>query len=96
MAFWKKYRKQDGSVGRQLAMIPEVTSAVLCGQNDSLVYAYEVTLKANLSLRPQEFRKPVMSLVGGAAVLDTDDQSDHAGDAATDIQVSNGLVETAN
>lgn len=37
-----------------------------------------------------------MSLVGGAAVLDTDDQSDHAGDAATDIQVSNGLIETAS
>lgn len=37
-----------------------------------------------------------MGLVGGAAVLDTDDQSYHAGEAATNSHVSNGLVEVFN
>lgn len=50
----------------------------------------------NLNLRPQEFRKPIMGLVGGAAVPDTDDQSYHAGEAATNNQVSNELVKTIN
>ena len=42
-----------------------------------------------INSRPQKFRKPVVGFIGYVAILDTDNQSYHAGDTSTDTQINN-------
>lgn len=87
-AFWKKYRKKEGSVGRQLAIMPEVTSAVLNGM-EWLVNIIVPKGSTEIHLRPQKLRKPVVGFISCVAVLNTYNKPHHTGDTSTGSRVNN-------